>query len=256
MNRNQYLLAALALGGVVSVSEAQTIARIDGEAASPGTLITIAGTGLASTTHIRFQADVGGFVGVWDQDEPVQSVSATGVTVLVPDIVAGFVLEGPSSGSPFGQLRAVDSSSTLSNTLPFYFFEGSGGFLANAGLGTTQSTGQGRSIISFDLAGKPPTSDNPNFTPTLHNAVPGVLPFLAVGLPGPDLPLDDGILAVNVTSLFIIAPGSVVDFDGNAALSPLPIPPIPPGTQLSMQWGYLDPATQTFELSNGMDLDY
>ena len=49
--------------------------------------MTIRGTGLASTTHVRFQAIVGGFVGIWSQDEPVVSASATEVHVLAPDIV-------------------------------------------------------------------------------------------------------------------------------------------------------------------------
>ena len=253
----QHLLPSLALVCAAGVVQAQTITSVAGEAAGPGTQIAVHGSGLAATTHVRFHANVGGFVGIWTQDEPVQSAAADVVTVLVPDIVAGFVTVGPSAGGPFGDLQTVDASGATSNSLKFYFFEGTDGFLANAGLGTTQSTGQGRSILSFQLAGGAPTPGNPTFTPTVHNAVPGAMPFLAIGLPGPALPVDDGLLAVSLGGILVTSPGALVDGAGNSKLGPLAVPAtIPAGVQLAMQWGYLDPLTFTFELSGGMLASY
>jgi len=254
MKRSTLLSAFLALTATAGLAQAQTIDSIDGAAAGPGTVITLRGTGLAATTDVEFSAVVGGFVGVWSQNEPVISASATEVTVMVPDIVAGFVYVGPSVGGPNGYLRAITPSGA-SETAKFYFFEGTDGFLQSAGLGTTQSTGE-RSILSFELGGGEPTAGNPTFTPTLHNAVPGAQPFLAAG-PFGSTPFGDGILAINPASIFLTIPGTLVGPDGNALVGPLPMPPtIPAGLSLSMQWGYLDPVTLAFELSQGMLAQY
>lgn len=256
MNWIRTTLPALAAPLLATAVEAQSLSDIHGQAAGPGTLIALEGTGLEGTTHVRFHAFVGGFVGLWVQDEAVVAASANRVTVAVPDIVAGWITVGPQAGSPYGKLQTVGAGGSTSNQLDFYFFEGTGGFLANAGLGTTQSTGQGRSIISFDIDGGPPSSGNPNFAPTLHNAVPGASPLLAVGLPGAPLPFSDGVLAVDLGVIYAIAAGSVVDAAGNADIGTLPMPLIPPGGLLAMQWGYLDPVTLTIELSNGLTASY
>ena len=209
-----FALLAPALG-------AQSLSSIAGEAAAPGTEIALEGTGLDGSTHVRFHAYVGGFVGTWVQDEPVTSATGSRVTVVVPDIVAGWVYEGPSAGSAYGRLQAVSGGGGTTNLLDFYFFEGSNGFLDHTGLGTTQSNG-GRSIISFDIDNGPPTSGNPTFTPTIHNAVPGATPILAACLPGPPVPFSDGVLGVDLGVLYAIAPGSVVDANGQRRARPAP----------------------------------
>ncbi len=245
--------AFVAAAALASLAPAQTITGVAPAASSPGELLTVEGTGLAGATHVRFEAFVGGFVGVWTQDEPVLTASATSVTVLAPDIVAGFVTVGPSAGSPLGELAAVVGG-VATNELSFYYFEGTDGFLENAGLGSTQSLGQ-RGAISFALPGGPPTSGNPAFTPTLHRAVPGALPFLAIGAPGPPLPIGDGILVVDLGVLYAVVPGAPVGPGGNSSAA-VPVPLIPAGVDVMMQWGYLEPLTGVFQISNGVQASY
>lgn len=249
------VVLSAALAGAV---QAQTIHSVAPEASSPGVLLTIDGTGLANTSHVRFTANVGGFVGVWVQDEPVVSVSDTRVTVVAADIVAAFITDPPFDGDPFGLIQTADNSvspAVVSNQLAFYFFEGSKGFLENKGLGSSQSTGIGRSVISFTLAGGPPTAGNPGFTATLHNAIPGAKPFLAIGPPAPSTPIGDGFLVVDPNTLFAIFPGPLVDPNGDSSAA-LAIPPVPSGIDVMMQWAYRDPVTGEFVISNGMQASY
>ena len=264
---------ALALALLVQPVEAQTLKRITPEAASPGSLVIVDGEDLAGTTHLRFTAFVGGFVGIWIEDAPVIDASATRVTAFVPDIVAGFIPPGSIQGGSYvGTVEAIGLSTTgagAGDSLDFFFLEAPFGFLENAGLGSTQPDGT-RAVISFELQQLQfvggslihqgaPFPGNDGFTPRLENAIPGSLAFLAAGpalgvpIPGPG----DGLLALSPGNLFFVLGAPTVDGAGDAEL----VLPVPPGLaglnlQAALQWGFVDPLTGTLRCSNALVLDF
>jgi hypothetical protein len=253
------LLAALALSLGAEPLLAQTLTSVVPEAAEPGDLIVLRGTGLGSVTQVQFTGTVGGFVGIWNVVVAPTSVSPTEVRAIVPTF-NNFV--GPAAvppSSPFGSVKVSSS-----NQLKFYFMEEKHGQVTTPGQGTTQSNGE-RAVIHFALSGGEPVSSNPTFAPRIGLAVPGAVPVLGVGqqAPMPFLPIGDGTLTLNLSSpLYAMIVGAPVDAAGNSGVA-LPIPQICPspsgtfedpvcGVPVALQWGMIDPVTQTLVVSTGM----
>jgi hypothetical protein len=257
------LLATTLLALSASFAQAQTLTAIVPEAAEPGDLVVLQGSGLAGVTQVRFTGVVGGFVGIWNVSVAPLSVSATEVRALVPTF-NNFV--GPAAvppSDPFGKVSTTGPGGS-SNQLDFYFMEEKHGQVTTPGQGTTQSNGE-RAVCHFALGGGEPVSDNPSFKPLLGLGVPGAIPVLAVGHQAsePFLPIGDGTLTIDFgATIFALIVGGPVDPSGAASVA-LPIPkvcPMPTGTTedpvcgfpVALQWGMLDPVTQLLVVSNGL----
>ncbi len=256
------LLLPLAAGIAAASVSAQTISAVVPQAAEPGDLVVLRGTGLGATSQVRFTGQVGGFVGVWNVSVAPLSVSATEVRALVPTF-NNFV--GPAAtppSDPFGSVALVGGMATPK--ADFYFMEEKHGQVTTPGAGTTLSNGE-RAVCHFDLGGGEPVSNNPAFAPRVGLAVPGTLPFLAVGNPAtpPFFPIGDGDLVIDFTSpIFAVLTAPAVDANGDSGLA-LPIPkicPMPMGTfedpvcgvPVALQWGFFNPTTGAFAVSSGM----
>lgn len=254
----------LAIGAVAAAPtlSAQSISSIVPQAAEPGDLVVLRGTGLGATNQVRFTGVVGGFVGVWNVTVAPLSVSPTEVRAIVP-LFNNFV--GPAAtppSDPFGSVALLGGAATPE--AKFYFMEEKHGQVTTPGEGTTQSNGE-RAVGHFELSGGEPVSANASFAPRIGLAVPGALPFLAVGNQAtpPFFPVGDGDLVIDFASpVFAILAAPAVDADGDAGIA-LPIPQIcamPSGTTedpvcgvpVALQWATFDPATGAFAVSSGM----
>ena len=244
---------------------AQTVSRVIPAAAAPGDVVILEGTGLEEVDRVEFFARVGGFVGSWTVRQNVLTASATRVTVEMPVMAAFIGPDGSSPGDPNGSLRALTARGSAAPKQIYFlqgtFFLNAEGFYENPqtstlGQGTSQSTGQGRAVSTFDVASGPPASGNGSFTTEVENAVPSVaaVAMLGLPLPGPTFPaVLDGTFVIDPT-LPLVTLGSVMtDAAGDASL-PLPIPLLPPlGVTLALQWAVLDGALPTgFGVSNGL----
>ncbi len=249
-------------------AEAQSVTRITPPVASPGSTVLVDGQGLGAATHVRFTGFVGGFVGTLTVDAPVVSASDTRVVAVVPAINA-FIPPGQAQGgSPFGELRVAKLAGLglFWETLPsdFYLFEGTGGFLANDGLGTTQSNAV-RSVAAFDpgppvfsdtlfkaLGTGAPVPGNASYVQRLEAAVPGSVPILFVAPPGPGIPLGDGSIAIDLVTQYLILAGPQVDANGDASL-PLPVPATLLGAgPVVLQWAHYDVVGASLGISNAL----
>ena len=265
----QLFLSVLAFAGA---AQGQQITRIVPQVASPGSTVIVEGSGLSLATDVRLRAFVGGFVGELTKDSPVSSTADTRVTADVP-VFNAFIPPGPpGSGSPFGLLRVIKNGGLgpdwQTTDLNFYFLEGTGGVLENAGLGSTQSNGD-RAVVSFDpgppvppddplkgLGSGAPIPGNLNFQIRLEAAVPGSLSALFLGAPGPGLPFGDGVIAIDLSGPFATLIGSVVDPMGNASLA-LPVPAGVAGAgSFVLQWATIDLGNGKVEISNGLRVNY
>jgi hypothetical protein len=258
------LPALLGAALLVGAPSAQTITRVTPAVASPGSVVILEGSGLAGTTELLFTGFVGGFAGSFTIPSPALSASATRVTTTVPTIPGWIPPKEIQGGSPFGQVRAKGAGFETAN-FPFYLLEGTGGVLANAGLGTTGPGGD-RAAVSFDPGVPMPVPGDP-FKPLgtgapvpgnlacvlrLEAAEPGTLSVLVVGAPGPALAFGDGLIAVNPGVLWLVAPGTVVDGAGDAS-TPLPVPASLVGFGgITAQWGTVDAGTGAIELSSAL----
>jgi hypothetical protein len=175
---------------------------------------------------------------------------------------------GARDDAALQQLRRPRSVTLLGGAVApagkIYFMEEKHGQVTTPGDGTTLSNGE-RAVCHFDLAGGEPVSDNASFEPRLGLAVPGALPFLAVGSQAspPFFPIGDGDLVIDLASpIFAVLAAPAVDANGDAGIA-LPIPPICPmpsgttedpvcGVPVALQWGMLDPTSATFAVSSGM----
>lgn len=254
------VVAALVCGA--GLTQAQTLTSVIPAAAEPGDLVVLRGSGLSGVSKVVFQGVVGGFVGVWSVSAAPTSVSDNEVRCLVP-LLNNFV--GPAAvppSSPFGKVSVVISSP--SNQLDFYFMEEKHGQVTTPGQGTTQSNGE-RAVSSFVLSGGEPVSNNPSFKPQLGLGVPGAVPVLIVGQQAspPFFPIGDGTLTIDFNlAFFALVVGPPVDAAGSSSVA-LPIPKVCPnptgtfedpvcGLPVALQWGMIDPVTQSLVVSNGM----
>jgi hypothetical protein len=259
---------------LTSSAFAQAVERVSPETASDGYLITISGANLGGATEVVFRASVGGFVGVWTQTAAVESASFDRVTAFVPEIIAGWAPPGVQGSTPIGTVAVRKSSGlgpfweTLST--PFYFLQGTLGFLENSGLGVTQPAGEGRASIAFDPLGATglaagsssvfgpgaPLPGNLDFEMQLVGAAPGALPLLVVGAPGAGFPFGDGVVAISPGAVFLTLVGSAVDAHGDASVA-LPIPSSVAGIgSLTAQWGWVDPTAGSISISSGLQMTF
>jgi hypothetical protein len=246
-----HLAAVLLLVLFASAAPAQMLVRVSPEAGEPGDIVTITGTGLGGTTVVRFGADVGGFAGFWVvQVVPIQ-VTATSVTAIVP-VFGNFLPPGVSSSSPFGTIDTGGPGFALS--LGFFYMEQTQGQVSTPGLGTSQGGLSGRPVIGFALALGPPMTGNGSFTLTLENAVPTSTAALALGSPAspPLVPYLDGLVALDLLQPIVAFGPSFIVNAGGDVLFPIPIPPIPFGITLTIQWIVVDSVTGALGISNGM----
>jgi hypothetical protein len=243
--------ACLVLSLAASSASAQgTITRLVPDRGSPGDLVIIQGTGLAATIKVTFTASIGGTVGVQTVAGTIVSVTDTEVRTLVPGGFP-FLPPGVMGSSPWGSI----SINTSSVPMPFFYNEGSGGMATTLGIGTTQSSGQGRAVISWNNGMLPPIAGAPNFKVLLQNAVPGATAFFAASGPGsmPYPMMGDGTLVLDLVSPLVIWP-LIVDPAGDVTLD-LPIPPTFSGT-IAMQWAVIEPLSTTpLPVSNGVLLN-
>ncbi len=226
---------------------AQTITRVVPEAAAPENLVIIRGTNLAGATHVRFFAVVGGFVGTWAFDQPVLSASANVVTVRVPNTFGFAPPNATPPGHPLGTV-SVRSGATGTNTLEFFYLAATwvppkytSPQTTTVGTGTTQSTGQGKPVVSFLLSGGPPQPGNAAFVMELENAVPNTTAALLIGFPS-SLPfpmIGDGTLVVNLAAPHIVLAPVGVGAQGDASAA-VPVPPGMFNITLDNQWVLLD----------------
>ena len=245
-------LPLLLLGA--ATASAQSLKRAVPEVASPGDLVILEGSNLGSVTTVRFTAVVGGFVGQLSIDVPATVVSPTKIETTCPMFNA-FVPPGAvAPSSPFGTV-SLTVGGFFPASLDFFFCEGTFGQTVTVGNGTTQSTGMGRPVVSFDLAGGQPMAGNANFVLKLENAVPGAPAFFAVGDPAtpPFQMFGDGTLVVDLNDPGLLMFGPfTVDSTGEVSV-PAAIPAGASGTFM-IQWAVVDASfglTQ-FALSNGL----
>ena len=255
-------LAASLLSGLLS---AQTIDEVVPPVAAPGDEVILRGSGLGGTVQVSFTAQVGGFVGVLLKGVTPSAVSDSEVRALVPAMQAFVGPIGAAPSSPYGEVSIQLLTPVVVPGAQFFFVEETMGALATLGQGSSLPTPAPalRPTIAFDLglgaplvppAGLPPGSPfqpNPNFTPRLHDGLPGQLPFLLVGAPAaPPFPLlGDGTLVVNPAQAISLA-APPVDASGRSEL-PLPVPPGVSGT-VSLQWVLLDLIALEAYVSNGL----
>ncbi len=273
MKHTTFLLSLLVtVAASPSIGEAQTVTRATPAVASPGFVTMLEGSSLSLETQVLFHLSVGGFVGNWTEPGEVLSVFDGGILVLVPLSTVSFVPPGIQGSTPIGMLTVQNPSPSVPAVTPFYFLEGTGGFLANTGLGTTNPNGPGRPSISFDpartgpeagtaidpkaLGPGAPVPGNLDFAMRLENATPGAQPFLVIGAPGPALPFRGGVIAVDLRNVFTIRAGPPVDASGVSAL-PLSIPArLAGGPAATAQWFFRDPASGQLMLSNALQLEF
>ncbi len=225
-----------------SALDAQTISRVVPDAASPGDLVIVQGSGLGAVASVRFRATVGGFAGSWTVDVTPLSLSATALTVRVPQMAGFAPPTAVPPGDPMGRI-SIGASGTR-----FFFLQGTFDPRTNLapqsvtqGVGTTQSTGAGRPVVCFDLDGGAPVAGNAGFVFELENAVPASAATAVIGLPAPlpYLPIGDGTLTVGTAVMVFVGP-IATDAAGDARL-PLPVPGAPVSSvDIALQWAVLD----------------
>ena len=235
---------------------AQQVTRVIPDAAAPGDLVILEGTSLAGTTFVDFRAQVGGFVGFWTVSVAPLTATATRVTVRLPGSFGFAPPNATPPGVPLGTVT-VRTASGPAGTLGFFFMQGT--FVNNnnpqtttLGTGATQSTGQGKPVVSFDIKQGAPTPGNANFVMECQNAVPSSSAVLLVGLPGnePFPRIGDGTFVLLLGGPIIVTGLIPTDAQGEASLA-LPIPgPGPFGVTLANQWAVLD--GPGVALSNGL----
>ena len=272
MKRTTFLLSLLVTVAASPSIAAQTVTRVTPAVASPEYVTMLAGSDLSLETQVLFHLSVGGFVGNWTEPGEVLSVFDGGIMVLVPLSTVSFVPPGIQGSSPAGMFTVQNPRGSASAPIPFYFLEGTGGFLANTGLGTMNPNGLGRPVISFDpartgpeagtaidpkaLGPGAPVPGNLDFAMRLENATPGAQPFLVIGAPGPALPFRGGVIAVDLRNVFTIRAGPPVDASGVSAL-PLSTPArLAGGPAATAQWFFRDPASGRLMLSNALQLEF
>ncbi|MCA8943132.1 MAG: hypothetical protein KDB80_11280 [Planctomycetes bacterium] len=247
-------IAVFALFLAQAPASAQSIGSIVPSASSPGYVVTVEGTNLQFTMCVQFRAVVGGFVGVRTVEAPALTVSNTRVTALVPEI-GGFIPPGEAqAGDPLGEVTVIDFFGLQTETLPFYFLEGTGGAFENAGAATTQANGE-QAAISFSLANGAPDPGNPVFTPLLQNADPGSPAALFFGRPStPPFPIFGGEFAVN--PVIVAASAPLVDASGETSRTfAIPALTVLQGQSFVMQWGFID-STPSVQFSNALRMNY
>jgi len=277
MKHTTALLAlSVTLAASPTLAAAQTVTRVTPAVASPEAVTILRGSQLSLETQVRFQLSVGGFVGIWTEPGEVLSVFDGGILVRVPRSSVSFVPPGIEGSSPMGAFTVQNPGKPASAFIPFYFLEGTGGFLANTGLGTPNPNGLGRPVISFDPARPPaqtgaqeltgidpkalgpgaPFPGNASFAMRLENAAPGAQPFLVLAAPGPPLPFRGGVLAVDLRSVVATLAGPVVDASGVSEL-PLPVPAsLAGGPAVAAQWWFRDPGSGRLQFSNALQLEF
>ena len=250
MRLRESALSIAVLAVLTSTPDAQVIHRIVPEAASPGDLVIILGTGLASTSSADFTATVGGALGTITSSVTPLSVTATQVLALVPQFNAFVPPGGVPPSTPFGTV----SLDTTSSSLVFFYMEGTFSQTSTLGIGTTQSNGA-RAVVSFHLPGGQPVPGNPNFALKLENVFPFSLFLFAVSRPfAPPFPMiGDGELTLDLAPIFVLQGPFVVDGQGEVNVA-LPIPP-GVGFTVAAQWAGFDPASGALVISNGLRME-
>lgn len=235
-------------------AQVPSITRALPEVASPGDLVILEGTNLGAVTNVRFFATVGGFVGILPVNAAPTTVTATRVSVIMPNINSYAPPNATPPGDPFGAV-AVLQGATASNQLPFFMCQGSFGAVSTLGIGTTLTTGQGRPVIGFDLALGAPTAGNASFTLKLENGPAASFAFLGVGTPAtpPFSGVGDGSFVIDLGQpLALVVSFVAVDAQGIAAVT-LPVPgPGPFGVTGVCQWAVIDTGSGGLALSNGL----
>lgn len=266
------LALSVTLAASPTLGEAQTVARVTPAVASPEAVTMLRGSQLSLETQVRFQLSVGGFVGIWTEPGEVLSAFDGGILVRVPRSSVSFVPPGIEGSSPLGTFTVQNPGSPASASIPFYYLEGTGGFLANTGLGTPNPNGLGRPVISFDpartgtrertaidpkaLGPGAPFPGNASFAMRLENAAPGAQPFLVLAAPGPPLPFRGGVLAVDLRNVVATLAGPTVDASGISEL-PLPVPAsLAGGPSVAAQWWFRDPSSGRLQFSNALQLEF
>lgn len=262
MNRKTLcLLAAVALAGV-GLAQNPVVTRTIPEVASVGDLVIIEGTNLAGVTEARFTADQGGFTGPFTLPSPVVVLSSTRITTTVPSF--GFAPPNATPpGNPLGSV-GVRQGSTDSNTVPFVYLQATlqspGMEIETIGQGTTQSSGLGRAVVSFDIPGGPPLPGNPNFTIKLGNATPFFGAHLLVGLaePAVPFPVGDGFIVVELFNPPVFVTDQLVVDANGEILFPAPLPAGGPfGLTIVLQWAVRDVLLPVpLAMSNGVKFGF
>ncbi|MEM7202096.1 MAG: hypothetical protein AAF628_17645 [Planctomycetota bacterium] len=231
-----------------SLASAQSVDRVMPDAAAEGDLLILEGAELADATHVRFLARVGGFVGTWVLDQEIESATDSRVEVRVPTTFGFAPPSASAPGDPMGTVQVV-TRGQATNSLAFFYLEATWVPVTEASpqtttlaQGTTQSTGLGRPVVSFDVPNGPPQPGNDQFRVELQNGIVGAPAALLIGVPSPlpPLPIGDGLLVVGLAVPSAVVGGFVVDGQGEAQLL-LPIPgPGPFGVGVLTQWVLLD----------------
>lgn len=253
MRKSFNFVASVALLATASVLSAQTITSVTPEAAAPGDTIVIRGANLAAVTQVRFEAVVGGFVGISNVLVTASSVSATEVVATVPLINSFTPPNAVPPGSPLGNIRVRTGTGVLSNQRQFFFMEATFGQVTTTGNGTTQSNGR-RAITSFTYSGGAPTPGNAAFVLTLDNAIPSSAAIVAFGLEGvPPYPLvSDGTVVIDIFQPYQVLPQTfVTDALGRATL-PAPIPNVSLGLSIAVQWAMVDGVSGAVEVAEAL----
>ncbi len=250
-NGIRWSVASVILCGAL-VAQTPVLSRVLPEAASPGDLVILVGTNLANTNDVTFVAAVGGFAGVHTIHQPVVSVSATQVRVLMPT-VGNFLPPNVQGSSPIGSIAVRTVGGVTSAPLTFYFMEQTAGRVHTAGIGTTQANpGQGRPVISFPPTSAPIAGNTASIIRVANGTV-GLQADLVIGTPiaTPFIAVGDGLVAIDVLGapFFAVTAPVPVDALGDASLT-FNIPPSASGLTVALQWA--TSTTGFLFISNGL----
>lgn len=247
--------ALLVLAGA---NAAQQIDSVAPQVGSPGDLVLLRGSGFNSPiggqTTVDFTANVGGFVGQWTEPAQIVSQTNTEIWLLTPDITAGFV-PPVAGGTPYGALT-VSVEGAGKQDAPFYFVEGVDppGSMDTLQVGTSQSTGQGKPVIDFELDFDEPAAGVTAASFRVQNAIPGALCFLLAGAEAtpPYLPFGDGSFVLSPSAFVFLTQPPVAASATGAATHKMSIPISTADETIALQWVVLDFAQLDIAVSTAL----
>lgn len=248
------LIAALVGLFVHGPIDAQVIDEVAPDAAKPGDLVIIRGTGLAGTTSVEFIASLDGIANFVTIPVTPITVSPTRVDVLMPTMPNFVAPVNPYLG--LGAVRVIAGAN--SSNSQFVFYIQAQPTATTLGQGTTQPGGLGRPVSSFSALGGAPLTGNSTFVLTLENGIPGAVAWMGFGYvdTAPYIMIFDGTLLIDIQQLYNVHPVPFVIDTNGAAFCPFSIPPGTYGFTAVVQWIVLTPGTGSACITNGLVITF
>lgn len=232
----------------------QIIDEVAPDAAKPGDLVIIRGSGLLGTTSVEFTTSLDGIANFFTLAVPPISVTANRVDVLMPTM--------PNFSTPLNQYLGLGAVRTVAGTTTsnskFVFFIQAQPNVSTLGQGTTQPGGIGRPVSSFSAIGGAPRAGNTTFEMTLENGIPFAVAWMGFGYvdTAPYVMIFDGTLLIDIQQLYNVHPVPFVIDANGAAFCPFSIPPGISGFTAVIQWIVLTPGTGSACITNGLVITF